>query len=43
VVETLAAHSITARIDDALTFARAHQVLLLRHDPTGTPLEVSLA
>jgi hypothetical protein len=43
VVETLAAHSITARIDDALVFARAHQVLLLRHGPTGTPLEVSLA
>jgi hypothetical protein len=43
VLETLASHRITPRIADALDFARTRQVLLLRHDPTGTPLEVSLA
>jgi hypothetical protein len=46
-VESLAAalarHGIVGRIPDALEFARTRQVLLLRHDPTGTPLEVSLA
>lgn len=46
-VESLAAalarHSIVGRIPDTLEFARTRQVLLLRHDPTGTPLEVSLA
>lgn len=42
-VATLAAHQITPRMEDALAFARERQVLLLRHDPTGTPLEVSLA
>ena len=40
---TLASRDITPRIDNALAFARERQVLLLRHDPTGTPLEVSLA
>jgi hypothetical protein len=40
---TLAAHHLTPRIENALAFARERQVLLLRHDPTGTPLEVSLA
>ena len=40
---TLAAHGIAPRIDDAVSFAHAHQVLLLRHEPTGTPLELSLA
>lgn len=42
-LSTLAAHHITPRIENALAFARERQVLLLRHDPTGTPLEVSLA
>jgi hypothetical protein len=43
VMATLATHQITPRIADALDFARARQVLLLRHVPSGTPLEVSLA
>ena len=43
VVATLATHGITPRVADAVDFARTHQVLLLRHEPTGTPLEVSLA
>ena len=43
VVETLATHQITPRIANALQFARTYQVLLLRHQTTGTPPEVSLA
>ena len=39
----LAARAIVPRIADAEAFAAAHQVLLLHHTPTGTPLEVSLA
>jgi len=34
---------IVPRIDDAPGFARAHQVLLLRHAPSSTPIDVSLA
>lgn len=36
-------HGIVGRIDDAAQFARDHQVLLLRHEPSGTPMELSLA
>lgn len=43
VLRVLAAQGIVARIADAEAFAAAHQVLLLRHTATGTPLEVSLA
>lgn len=42
-VRELAAQGIVGRIPDLLEFARANQVLLLRHDETGTPIEVSLA
>ncbi|HEX5720387.1 MAG TPA: DUF6036 family nucleotidyltransferase [Thermoanaerobaculia bacterium] len=41
--ETLARQGIVPRVRDALEFARERQVLLLRHDPTGTPMEVSIA
>jgi hypothetical protein len=34
---------ITGRIPDLDAFARRSQVLLLQHEPTGTPLEISLA
>lgn len=34
---------IVGRISDVEAFARAHQVLLLRHESSGTPLEISLA
>ncbi len=34
---------IEGRISDALEFAREHQVLLTRHRPTGTPMEITLA
>lgn len=32
----------TARIPDAVAFARQCQVLLLRHEPSGVPLDLSL-
>lgn len=38
-----AACAIVPRIDDAVGFARRHQVLLLRHAPSAVPLDVSLA
>ena len=41
--ETLATEDIVPRIDDAVDFARKHQVLLLRHTPSGTDIDVSLA
>lgn len=34
---------ITGRIPDVEAFARRNQVLLLQHEPTSTPLEISLA
>lgn len=42
-VAILAEHEIDGRIPDLVPFARENQVLLLRHVPTGTPIEVSLA
>lgn len=42
-VDVLARHDLEPRIADALTFARQRQVLLLRHRPSATPLEISLA
>ena len=36
-------HEIVARIPSAIIFARERHVLLLRHDPSGVPLDVSLA
>ena len=40
---TLARHGIEGRIPDLLEFARRNHVLLLRHQPTGTPIEITLA
>lgn len=42
-IEKLSAYGILSRIDDVVRFARQRQVLLLRHEPSGTPMEVSLA
>jgi hypothetical protein len=39
----LARHEIVGRIPDAASFARERQVFLLRHVPTATPMELSLA
>lgn len=36
-------HRIVPRIEDARDFAEHRQILLLIHQPTGTPLEVSIA
>jgi uncharacterized nucleotidyltransferase DUF6036 len=36
-------HDIVPRIEDALAFARDHNVLLLVHRPTGVTVEVSFA
>jgi len=41
-MDALRARGIQARTTDAVEFARRHQVLLLRHEPSGTPMEVSL-
>jgi len=42
VVAAMARTGIVPRIDDAVRFAAANQVLLLRHEPTGTPVDLSL-
>jgi hypothetical protein len=42
-LRVLARHDIKPRIDDAAAFARKNLVLLLRHEPTGVDLDVSLA
>lgn len=36
-------HAIVPRISDAAAFARERQVLLVRHEPSGVPIDVSLA
>lgn len=43
IFEILADRRIVPRIDGALAFARERQVLLLRHEPSGVDLDVSLA
>ncbi|HKR63359.1 MAG TPA: nucleotidyl transferase AbiEii/AbiGii toxin family protein [Thermoanaerobaculia bacterium] len=43
VIAILGRHDITPRIDDALSFVRDRQVLLLRHEPTGVTIEISFA
>lgn len=42
-LQNLAAFSILPRIDDAVSFAEANLVLLLRHQESGVDLDVSLA
>lgn len=42
-LQRLAKHDITPRIDDAVRFAQEHQILLLTHTPTEIPLDISLA
>jgi Nucleotidyltransferase of unknown function (DUF6036) len=41
--DALRGHGLVPRIADARDFARQRQVLLLRHEASGTPVEVSLA
>jgi hypothetical protein len=42
-VAAFARYGIVPRIDDAMDFARSRQVLLMRHEATGVPIDVSLA
>jgi hypothetical protein len=42
IVAALGQRGIVPRIADAAGFARAHHVLLLRHDASGVPLDVTL-
>lgn len=42
-IAVFAHHGIAPRINDATSFARQSQVLLLRHVSTDTPLDLSLA
>ncbi len=42
-LELLARHGIVSRIEEPLRFAEQNLVLLLRHQPSGVDLDVSLA
>jgi Nucleotidyltransferase of unknown function (DUF6036) len=42
-VEVFGRHGFAPRVADAQQFAEDHQVILLRHEASGTPLDVSLA
>lgn len=42
-VKIFTRHGIVPRIPDALGFAKQRSVLLLRHDPSGVTIEVTLA
>jgi hypothetical protein len=42
-LQVLSKHAVVPRIADALQFAEANLVLLLRHEPTGVDLDVSFA
>jgi len=42
-VKQLAGHGIVPRMSDAISFARQEQVLLLRHEASGTPIDLTLA
>jgi hypothetical protein len=43
IFRALATHGIGPRIEEAREFARTHQVFLAIHEPTGTPIDLSLA
>jgi Nucleotidyltransferase of unknown function (DUF6036) len=43
ILDVLGRQQLAPRIEHAAAFAREHQVLLLRHTPSGVPLDVSLA
>lgn len=42
-LEALARQRLVPRIADAIEFARQHQILLLEHGPSGTPVDLGLA
>jgi len=42
-IATLAKHAIGLRTPDGIAFARINQIVLAVHEPSGTPIDVSLA
>jgi hypothetical protein len=42
-LNVFARHGLAPRVTEARQFAEIHQVILLRHDASGTPVDVSLA
>jgi hypothetical protein len=42
-LDRLRHHDLTPRINDPIQFAAANQVLLLRHEPSGVDVDVSIA
>jgi len=42
-LDLLRIHRIVPRISDAITFAKERQVLLVQHEPSGVPVDLSLA
>jgi len=42
-LDALRAHALVPRIDDVATFAAANQVVLLRHEPSGVDIDLSIA
>lgn len=42
-LDLLRIHRIVPRISDAVTFAKEWQVLLVQHEPSGVPVDLSLA
>lgn len=43
IIDALRPHGIAPRIEGAAAFSREHHVLLLRHEASGVPLDISLA
>lgn len=41
-IGVFAGHGIAPRVDDAVAFAREHQALLLRHQASGTPIDLTI-
>lgn len=42
-LDALRPHGVVPRIPDAVAFASAHQVVLLRHEPSGVDVDLSIA
>jgi hypothetical protein len=42
-LDRLRAYDLSPRIEDAVEFAAVNQVLLLRHDPSGVDVDISIA
>jgi predicted nucleotidyltransferase len=42
-IDALRSHDLVARIDDAIAFAEANHVLLLRHESSGVDVDLSIA